>query len=128
MYMVWWTPYTLWLLIWGIKHSPTSTGQRTVWSETLRNNTTVCKLLLGTATSTDTVHPVPALVYMIAHAVFSHLMFVFSYLCFPYYSLHSSFIVFLFLYSVYAGSVRYYKMTTKWYSRAVEELIQSNAE
>jgi hypothetical protein len=32
----------------------------------------------------------------------------------------------LFVYAVYAGSVRYHKMTTKWYAKAVEELLREN--
>lgn len=32
------------------------------------------------------------------------------------------------MYAVYAGSVRYYKMTTKWYTKAVEELLNEGRE
>ena len=124
LYFMWWIPYCIWLLCWGIRHSPHVTGQQTVWSLTLSSNPTLCKLLTGVSSTTQTVRPLAAVLYMTWHAVCSHILFIFAYGCFRSYYLHSCFCVGLFVYAVHAGSVRYYKMTTKWYCNAVQHLLQ----
>lgn len=124
LYFCWWIPYCIWLVFFGIKHSPKVTGQQTVWSLTLANSPSICKMLTGVSRTEDTVRPFAAFLYMAWHAVACHLSFVFAYLCFKSFTLHSLFCISMFVYAVHAGSVRYFKMTTKWYCKAVEHLLQ----
>jgi hypothetical protein len=104
-------------------HSPETTGEDTIWAYTLRKNTFVCNLLTGLKSTTVTNRPIAALVYMVCHAFVCAILTLFSYLCVYSYTIHSLFCAGLFIYAVYAGSARYFKMITWWYQQSIQNLL-----
>lgn len=127
-YLVWWIPYTIWLLFSGLKHSMATTGKLTVFRDNVGRNSTMSSILVGKkkASEEDLKNPLVALKYMIIHAVLCFLAFLWSYWCYSSYVVHTCFCAVLFASAVFQGGAKYYKMTTKWYLRAVEKILEES--
>ena len=127
-YFLWWIPYTAWLLLYGLDHSMEKTGKNTVFRDSLNKNSTMCSVLLGkkSADQKDLANRWVGLKYMIFHFILCHIAFLWSYLCYTQYLVHSAFCIVLFISCVHNGGVKYYKMTTKWYLKAVESILSED--
>ena len=125
---MWWIPYTIWLLVFGVKHSMEKTGKLTVFRDNVGRNSAMSSILVGKkkASEQDLNSPLVALKYMIIHAVLCFLAFLWSYLCYVSYPVHTMFCAVLFTSAVFQGGAKYYKMTTKWYLRAVEKILDES--
>ena len=123
-YALWWVPYTAWLLAAGRHQSPKTTGQDTVWAFTLRKDDLVSKLLGVTGEArNDPNRPVAIVKYMLLHATGCLVSLFGSYLMWQSFALHTAFCLMLFTASAWSGAKRYTKMTTRWYEKAIEDLL-----
>jgi hypothetical protein len=124
-YLCWWVPYTTWLLVSGLQHSIEKTGKLTVFRDNVGKNSLMSSILVGkkVASEADLQSPLVALKYMLIHAALCTLAFLWSYLCYTYYAVHTGFCLVLFMSAVHQGGAKYHKMTTKWYLRAVEKIL-----
>lgn len=122
-YLIWWIPYTVWLLVSGLDHSVQRTGKLTVFRDNLARNSAMSLLLVGKrkASEQDLESRWVGLKYMLVHAFLCLLALLWSYLCYGYYWVHSCFCCVLFVSAAFQGGSKYYKMTTQWYLRAVEK-------
>jgi hypothetical protein len=127
-YFLWWIPYTIWLLASGLRHSIEKTGKLTVFRANVGKNSTMSNILVGKkkASEKDLESPVVAMKYMTIHAILCVLAFLWSYLCYRYYWVHTLFCVALVTSAVRQGGAKYYKMTTKWYLKAVEKMLDED--
>ena len=124
-YAVWWVPYTIWLLVAGLHHSPKTTGQDTIWAYNLRKNAAFAKLVgVSVDNRLDPYQPKAALKYMCGHFVICMVMILGSFLMWHSFALHSTFCIAMFLVSAWNGANRYEKMTTRWYEKGLEDLLQ----
>lgn len=78
------------------------------------------------ASEDDLNNPLVALKYMIIHAALCFMAFLWSYVCYSSYVVHSVFCAVLFASAVFQGGAKYTKMTTKWYLRAVEKILEES--
>jgi hypothetical protein len=128
-YFVWWIPYTIWLLVSGLNHSIEKTGKLTVFRDNVNRNSTMSLILVGKKkpSAEDLESRIVGMKYMIIHAGLCILAFLWSYLCYTFYWVHSGFCVVLLASAVFQGGAKYYKMTTKWYLRAVEKILDEES-
>jgi hypothetical protein len=124
-YLIWWIPYTIWLLLCGLKHSIEKTGKLTVFRDNVSRNSAISRVLVGKkkASAQDLESQFVAMKYMIIHAIMCILAFLWSYLCYTSYLVHTAFCAVLVMSAIREGGAKYYKMTTKWYLKAVEKIL-----
>ena len=124
-YFLWWIPYTLWLLLLGLKHSPKTTGKDTVYRANVLKNSAISSIIVGKkkASENDIKSSTVAMKYMIMHAILCNIAFSWGYACYTSYRIHTIFCTILVVSAIYQGGVKYYKMTTKWYLKAVEKML-----
>lgn len=127
-YFLWWIPYTIWLLMSGLHHSVEKTGKLTVFRDNVARNSAMSTVLVGkkVASEQDLQSQYVALKYMIIHSILCILAFLWSYLCHRFYSVHTIFCMVLVISAVREGGAKYYKMTTKWYLKAVEKMLEKD--
>ena len=125
-YIIWWIPFTLWMLVSGRFHSLTTTGWDTVYMSTLKGNGGVRKVVGLDANEVDTraSEIFPVLVYMVVHAALCFACIALSYPMYHSRVLHTLFCVSLLCVSAWNGAVRYDKMMTRYYESRLERLLK----
>lgn len=128
-YLVWWVPFTLWMLVHGRHQSPKKTGWDTVYLNLVVTNGAVRKVLgIGSNSGEDALLAsasgiAPVVKYMIVHALLSLLSLTASAFCYKNMLLHLAFCVILVCAALYNASKRYEWMLTERYSRAIRKHI-----
>ena len=124
-YMVWWIPFTIWMLVHGRFQSHERTNKTTVYLNLVKTNGAVRNVIGVHGTNgrlLDQASEVgPVIKYMLAHCVLCCLSFCFSALAYQYILLHACFCVVLVIVALLNASKRYKWMLTQRYVRAMEK-------
>jgi len=121
-YLYWWAFHSVWLIIFGRHYGNPQHEQDTIYMNNARNNNKAWCSVLG-YTNGEPANIAPIIKYLILHAIGAMIPVCMAYpLLFNYY-VHSAFVVSLLCYAAWLGSVRYYKMMTKYYSSTVERKL-----
>uniref|UniRef100_A0A7S4CFW0 Glycerophosphocholine acyltransferase 1 n=1 Tax=Eutreptiella gymnastica TaxID=73025 RepID=A0A7S4CFW0_9EUGL len=120
VYLAWMVPYTLWLLICGIHHSPTTTGKETSWNDlcTQKKSPLPMLLCLGRQDPAELVADrLRALQYNLTQFAFSAVAMSLSALMWHSFTLHTAFLLCIILYAIYVGSAKIHRSMMRWYLR-----------
>jgi hypothetical protein len=98
-YLLWWAPYTIWLLFFGIHHHRATTGYTTAWSHLLEYNNPLRNIVASAKNNNTKSY---AYVYQLFHALISMWSFVIAFICYHSFIFHSILCILLLLYGTYA--------------------------
>ena len=126
VYGIWLVVYLIWIIFSGRFHGEKLTGKPTLFDW----NMTACPPL-ARLVGFDKENPtalLPVLKHSMVHGGVAFAAVCSSYLFFYSFWAHTAYIAFLFTWSVYLGSLRYYKMMTRFYESKLEKLIESERD
>lgn len=117
----WWVLHLLWLVLHGRHQGRGAGGARTVYHLTMDTIKPFAKLVGFKAEAASRL--APAVGYMCVHAALCVLAILVAPVLWRSFWLHTAFICFLLLSSIYQGSLRYYGMMTSSYEKRLKALL-----
>jgi len=123
-YLAWWVPYIFWWVVQG-KHMGWNNGHEydTIYSWNAGNWPSIWKNWFG-YDKDDTKRFLPFLKYMMCHLLMGCVFTVMSWATFKYYYLSCAYISIVLARVSYLGSVRYYKMMTRYYESGMTKKLE----
>ena len=132
VYVVWMVLYCAWLLIWGIHHSPHTTGKSTTWSVQCTQKGSPLPMLLcyrSGETAELLLNRPRALQFQVTQCALAIVAMVASAPMWHSFALHTGFLVSIILIAIYRGAVKTHRSMMRWYMEpfAVLQAAQSRA-
>ena len=128
-YFVWWTIFTLWMILHGRFQSIEGTGADTVYMDLVQQNKVVRgflnvkgKTYMEIANNASKIRP--CLTYMCAHAVVVNITFMFATLCYQHIKLHFIFCIVCLSCALYNASMYYAYLMTQNIPKKLAKEIQ----